>query len=91
MCTSHFYLRRNMNVAVIVLSVLNTLLIYLALAAAGRIIRQQNENMDVLVRSQNIIARRVSELSEVIEGGLDCLLTIDARPSQSSNKGGNVR
>ena len=64
--------------ALLVLSVFNSLVLFGTLASQGLTRREVNEAIDAQVAASNIIADRMSELNETVEGAIDCLVSIDA-------------
>jgi len=67
------------------ISVFNTLLLVLALAAIGRLIRDRHEVIEALltlIRCHQQLIEQAGNLHEIVENSLDCLLTIDARASE---------
>jgi hypothetical protein len=73
-----------MFVVVIVLSVINTLLMFPTLAAAARSNSSQRKLRHVLVDGFNQMVDRTDELTEIIESSMDCLVSVDAKAAESS-------
>lgn len=72
-------------IALIVLSAINALFSFLALACLGRIVRESNENVVAFIQAHNILVRRITDLDDSVDSALDCLLTVDAQASSSSS------
>jgi hypothetical protein len=61
------------------IAVLNTLLTFLALAAAGRLVVDQRDKFDAFLGYAELGIRNYAELDEKVQNALDCLVTTDAK------------
>ena len=73
-----------MLIAILVLSVLSTLLSLLLLAAIGRTLEHQNSLADAIINATNFQTRKLSTLTNDVHSALDCLVTVDAQRSESN-------
>jgi len=76
---------------ILFLTVLNMFLLFLALAAIGRQVQQGKQQFLDLTRLALGFADAVCRVEEKIDSSLDCLVTCDARLSNSEESGSCVR